>query len=125
MVGICGTSCEDLPTYVSSSLAYHAHVTVDSDKSCVCHDKLVNKQFAVLPHDDESSHQLVHSLAGYYCIYCTNKFCCPTKVFSDLLLPSGRAVKLLAQQANSPLNKVCTSETEQNLFGAFSPERSC
>ena len=63
MVGICGTSCEDLPTYVSSSLAYHAHVTVDSDKSCVCHDKLVNKQFAVLPHDDESSHQLVHSLA--------------------------------------------------------------
>ena len=63
---------------------------------------------------------LVSPQFGYYCIYCTNKFCCPTKVFSDLLLLSSRAVKLLAQQGNPPLNKVC--ETEQNLFGAFSAE---
>ena len=39
-----------------------------------------------------------------------------------LLLLSSGAIKLLAQQENPPLNKVCTNETEQDLFGAFSPE---
>ena len=39
-----------------------------------------------------------------------------------LLLLSSGAVKLLAQQASPPLNKVCTNETEQNLLGTFSPE---
>ena len=39
-----------------------------------------------------------------------------------LLLLSSGAVKLLAQQENPPLDKVCTNETEQGLLGAFSPE---
>ena len=43
-------------------------------------------------------------------------------VTTCLLLLSSGAVKLLAQQANPPLNKECTNETEQNLLGAFSPE---
>ena len=46
------TCCEDLPTYASSSLAYHAHVTVGSD---MCHDKVVNQQFAVFS-GSSSSH---------------------------------------------------------------------
>ena len=62
MTAICwhtwyvATSSENLSDYVSSSLAYYAHVTVDSGKPCVCHDKLVNQRFAAcsgLPHDDE------------------------------------------------------------------------
>ena len=39
-----------------------------------------------------------------------------------LLLLSSGAIKLQAQQENPPLNKVCTNETEQDLFEAFSPE---
>ena len=43
-------------------------------------------------------------------------------VVTCLLLLSSGAIKLLAQQANPPLDKVCTNETEQGLLGAFSPE---
>ena len=43
-------------------------------------------------------------------------------VTTCLLLLSSGAVKLLAQQASPPLNKMCTNETEQNLLEAFSPE---
>ena len=43
-------------------------------------------------------------------------------VTTCLLLLSSGAVKLLAQQASPPLDKVCANETEQNLLGAFSPE---
>lgn len=39
-----------------------------------------------------------------------------------LLLLSSGVIKLLAQQTNPPLNKVCTNETEQGLLGAFSAE---
>ena len=39
-----------------------------------------------------------------------------------LLLLSSGVLNLLAQQTNPPLNKVCTSETEQDLLRAFSAE---
>ena len=43
-------------TYVSSGLAYYAHVIVDSDNPGLCHDKLINQQFTAYtgsPHNDE------------------------------------------------------------------------
>ena len=52
---------KDFSTYASSSLAYYAHVTVHSDKSCCVPWQLVNQQFAACsgsPHNDESSHYL-------------------------------------------------------------------
>ena len=53
------TSSEGLPTYAPSGLAYYAHVTVDSDKSCVCYYTLLDQQFA-----DKNGNNIVMSFTA-------------------------------------------------------------